>query len=194
MSKLYFKYGAMGGGKSLDLIRTFFNYEEKDLKAVCYKSHIHTRDGSNKIVSRTGDEISCLEIMPTDSIEELFEKHKNDGTDVILIDEVHFLKEKQIDDIKHFVLETEMPVLCYGLKTNFKSYLFEGSKRLIELADKQDEIKSICWCGKKATQNARLVDGRVVNDGQEILIGGNESYIPLCYKHYYEGKTSKKDS
>ncbi len=189
--KLYFKYGAMGGGKSLDLIRTYFNYDERNMKAICYKSSIHDRDGSNKIVSRTGDEISCLEIRPEDNIEELFKDYNKETVDVILIDEVHFLKEKQIDDIKDFVLKTEIPVLCYGLKTNFKSYLFEGSKRLIELADKQDEIKSICWCGKKATQNARLVDGIVVNDGAEIFIGGNESYIPLCYRHYKEGKTSK---
>ncbi len=189
--KLYFKYGAMGGGKSLDLIRTYFNYIERNMTAICYKSAIHDRDGSNKIVSRTGDEIPCLEIRPSDDILELFKSYNKKNTDVILIDEVHFLKEKQVDDIKDFVLETEIPVLCYGLKTNFKSYLFEGSKRLIELADKQDEIKSICWCGKKATQNARVVDGIVVNDGAEIFIGGNESYIPLCYRHYKEGKTSK---
>ncbi len=190
MSKLYFKYGAMGGGKTLDCIRTFFNYTEKGLKPIVYKSAFDSRT-KNTIESRTGDSLECGLINTNDNIVDVI---KNNGKydlseiSVIIIDESQFLSAKQIDDIKNVInLEYGIPVICYGLKNNFQSHLFEGSKRLLEIADKFEEIKSICWCGKLATQNARVVNGVVQLSGQEIEIGGNEMYIPLCYNHYIKG-------
>lgn len=191
MAKLYFKFGAMGGGKTLDLIRVNFNYIEKGLTPLVFKSAIHTRDGLYTINSRTGDEIACDLIHNDTDIVELLKDVTLDTCDVILIDEVHFLTAKQITDLKDIVLEKDIPILCYGLMTNFKSYLFEGSKRLVEIADKLDEIKSVCWCGSKATQNTRVVDDVVIKEGVEVLIGGNETYVPLCYKHFKEGKTHR---
>lgn len=191
MAKLYFKFGAMGGGKTLDLIRVNFNYLEKGATPLVYRSAIHTRDGMYTIKSRTGDEISCNIISPTDSISEMLKDVTKETCDVILIDEAHFLNEQQITDLKDFVLYKDIPVLCYGLMTNFKSYLFEGSKRLVEVADKLDEIKSVCWCGSKATQNTRVIDGVVVKEGDEVLIGGNSTYTPLCYRHFKEEKTHR---
>lgn len=195
MAKLYFKYGAMGGGKTLDCIRTFFNYTEKGLNPLVYKSAIDSRS-ENTIESRTGDSLKCGVIQKDDKILELLKnngKYTINEISVVIIDESQFLSTDQIDDIKNIlILELGIPVICYGLKTNFQSYLFEGSKRLFELADSLEEIKSICWCGKLATQNARIVNDQVTYSGTEIEIGGNESYTPLCYRHFYEGKHTNK--
>lgn len=187
MSKsLYLKHSTMGGGKTLDCIRTYYNYTEKGLVAHCYKPSVDTR--SNKIESRTGDSIDCEIISPNDKIENIIDIN----CDVILVDEAQFLTKEQVDDLKNIItLKHNIPVICYGLLTNFQTNLFEGSKRLIELADDIERIKSICWCGKKAQQNARIVDDEIVYDGQEVEIGGNESYVPLCYEHYHHGKIRK---
>ncbi len=144
------------------------------------------------IGSRTGDSLACGLINATDDIVEVIknnDKYDLSEVSVIIIDESQFLSSKQIDDIKNVInLEYGIPVMCYGLKNNFQSHLFEGSKRLLEIADRFEEIKSICWCGKLATQNARVVDGEVQQAGQEIEIGGNEMYVPLCYNHYIKGQ------
>ncbi len=194
MAKLYFKYGAMGGGKTLDCIRTFYNYTEKGLKPLIYKSALDSRT-KNTIESRTGDCLECGLINVDDKVLDVIKNndiYPIDEIDVIIIDEAQFLSKTQIDDIKNILtMEYDIPVICYGLKTTFQSYLFEGSKRLLEIADREDEIKSICWCGKLATQNARVVDGTVVYHGDEIEVGGNEKYVPLCYQHFITGKYSK---
>ncbi len=190
MAKLYFKFGAMGGGKTLDCIRTFYNYKERNMKAQVYKSALDTR--SKEISSRTGDKIDCDVITVENDIYELFKNFKKENTDVIIIDESHWLTTKQVNDLKDFAIDFDIPIICYGLLTDFQSYLFEGSKRLIELADRKEEIRSICWCGKLATQNARvadvLVDGevtkKVVKEGEQYLVGSNERYVPLCYLHF----------
>ncbi len=190
MAKLYFKFGAMGGGKTLDCIRTFYNYKERNMNTQVYKSALDTR--SKEISSRTGDRIDCKIITVENDIYELFEGFEKDNTDVIIIDEAHWLTTKQVNDLKDFAIDFDIPIICYGLLTDFQSYLFEGSKRLIELADRKEEIKSICWCGKLATQNARvadvLVDGevkkKVVKEGEQYLVGSNERYVPLCYLHF----------
>ncbi len=191
MAKLYFKFGAMGGGKTLDLIRVYYNYLEKGAIPLVYKPEIDTRDDKDIIKSRTGDKIKCSLIGNDTSIKELFKDFNKENCDVILIDECNFLKEHHIDDLKDIVMEKDIPILCYGLMTNFQSYLFEGSKRLVEIADKLDEIKSVCWCGRKATQNTRVIDGKIVKTGDEIFVGGNESYVPLCYRHFKEEKISR---
>ncbi len=190
MAKLYFKYGTMGGGKTLDCIRTYYNYKERNMTAKVYKPSVDTR--SQFIESRTGDKIDCEIISPKDSIFEIFKGFTKKEIDVIIIDEAQWLNAVQIQDLKDFAIDIDVPVICYGLLTDFQSHLFEGSKRLIELADRKDEIKSICWCGKLATQNARIVEidvngeikRKVVKDGEQFLVGGNESYVPLCYKHF----------
>ncbi len=191
MAKLYFKYGAMGGGKTLDCIRTFYNYTEKGLKPLIYKSSIDSRT-KNTIESRTGDCLPCGVINPTDDIVEVIKANEIfplNEISVIIIDESQFLSAEQINDIKNIInFELEIPVICYGLKNNFQSHLFEGSKRLLEIADRFEEIKSICWCGRLATQNARVVNKEVVYHGEEIEIGGNERYVPLCYEHFIKGQ------
>lgn len=191
MARLYFKYGAMGGGKTLDCIRTYYNYQEKGLIVRSYKPELDTRDSECVISSRTGDKIASEWIKQNDKIYELFKDFNKDNTDVILIDEAQFLTADQVQDLKDFAIDLNIPIICYGLTTDFRSYLFEGSKRLMELADSKEEIKSVCWCGKLATQNARIIDGEVVKEGEVVQVGGNESYTPLCYYHFREGKAKK---
>ncbi len=193
MAKLYFKYGTMGGGKTLDCIRTYYNYKERNMIAKVFKPSTDSR--SIFIESRTGEKISCDVISTDDDIMDLFKSFDKQEINVIIIDESQWLTSKQVQDLKDFAIDRDIPVICYGLLTDFQSHLFEGSKRLIELADRKDDIKSICWCGKLATQNARIIDveedgevvKRVVKDGEQLLVGGNESYVPLCYKHFRDG-------
>ncbi len=192
MAKLYFKHGAMGGGKTLDCIRTYYNYKERNLKPLCFKSAIDNRDSKKEIVSRTGDRIDCSLIYYNSNIEELFKEISKENTDVIIIDESQFLNRTQVNELKDLVEQKEIPVICYGLKVDFQSNLFEGSKRLVEIGDKLDEIKSICWCGKKASHNAKVINNKVVYSGDVIDIGGNEKYVPLCYTHYKNGIIEKR--
>ncbi len=198
MGKLYFKYGAMGGGKTLDCIRTYYNYIERGMTARVYKTSLDTRS-ENEITSRTGDRLACKNISKEDNIWEIFKEFNRENTDVIIIDESQFLTNQQVQDIKDYAIDVNIPIICYGLITDFMSHLFEGSKRLVEIADNMEEIKSICWCGKLATQNARVIEveengklvKKVVKNGEVYQVGGNESYIPLCYYHYREGQLQK---
>lgn len=181
MAKLYFKYGAMGCSKSAQALMCRFNYVQKGYKVLLIKPSIDTRDTENGIPyvkSRIGLKAECLTFSPTDSLKELFEKHK-DACDVVIVDECQFATAQQINDLRDI---TEfVPVICYGLKTNFKTELFEGSKRLIELSDSITELKSICKCGHKAIINARMINGKPVTDGAEVVIGGDETYEAMCY-------------
>lgn len=183
MPKLYFKYGAMGCSKSAQALICKFNYEQKGFNVLLLKPSIDTRDyenGKAVVKSRIGITSPCKVFNKEESIIDLFNEYsKEKYYDVVIVDEAQFCSEKQIDDLKE--ISQSIPVLCYGLKTNFKSYLFEGSKRLIEIADSIVEIKTICRCGAKATINARMVDGKVVTDGAEIQIGGDEKYEAMCY-------------
>lgn len=183
MPKLYFKYGAMGCSKSAQALICKFNYEQKGYNVLLLKPSIDTRDyeeGKAVVKSRIGISSPCKVFGKEESLIDLFKEYsKEKYYDVLIIDEVQFCSEKQIDECKE--IAQSIPVLCYGLKTNFKSYLFEGSKRLIEIADSIVEIKTICRCGSKATINARIVDGRVVTSGEEIQIGGDEKYEAMCY-------------
>lgn len=187
-NKIYFKYGTMGCGKSLDLIKTYHIYRENKMKAICFKSSIDNRDGLTQIVSRTGLAVDCEIITPEDNVRKMLDGYNSKNTDVILIDEVQFFTTQQINDLEYISRVNNIPILCYGLKVNFKSELFEGSKRIFEIGNEFEMSRSVCWCGKLATQNARIVDGEIVYDGTIVKVGGNESYKPLCYKHYKEGK------
>lgn len=188
MKKLYFKYGVMGSSKSAQALMTAFNYRQKGINVLLLKSCIDTRDNSPTpiISSRIGLTADCITFDKTENLIELVKKYPK--TQIVLVDECQFCTKEQVDQLKTLTLENKV-VLCYGLKTNFKGELFEGSKRLLELAESIQEIKSICRCGEKSTMNARIVNGYVATQGEEIQIGGDESYESMCYECYIKYQT-----
>ena len=182
MAKLYFKYGAMGSSKTANALITKFNYEERDMKVWLIKPSIDNRDGANIIRSRIGLEAAADVMTPDTDIFSLFEKSHN-NCNVIITDECQFFTPEQIDQLRKIVDKYDIPVMCFGLRTDFLTHLFPGSRRLFEVADSITEIKTICSCGSKATVNARIDEnGNVVTTGSQILIGGNDSYIAMCHK------------
>lgn len=194
MSKLYFSYGTMGSSKTAQALMCKFNYEQKDFKVLLIKPSIDNRNVENgKIVvkSRIGLSQPCEVFDKTTNLFE-FVKNRNflNENNVVIVDECQFCSKEQIDQL-HKVSEF-VPVLCYGLLTNFKTELFEGSKRLVEIAESLREIKSICSCGKKATVNARFVNGKLTTTGAEILIGAEESYKCMCFSCYEKLKNDTK--
>lgn len=193
MSKLYFKYGTMGSGKTLELLRVAYNYIERGQNVLLFTSSLDTRDGiNNKIKSRTGLEMNAISITDkTNIIDEYLKEDLINNIKCILIDESQFLKIHHIDQLTDIVDIYNIPVMCYGLNSDYKNLPFEGSSYLTSVSDNIEEIKSICWCGKKATVNSRIFDNKIIKEGDQIQIGGNESYIALCRKHWKEGKIKK---
>lgn len=190
MAKLYFKYGAMGSSKTAQALITKFNYEERGMRVWLIKPAEDLRDAAAAVVSRIGLEASCTPVERADSIMALFEHHGS--TDVIIADECQFFSAKQVDELRDIVNELNIPVLCFGLRTDFMTHLFEGSKRLFEVADSISEIKTICRCGRKATVNARVGrDGRILTAGRQIELGGNERYTAMCYKCWVLAQKNK---
>lgn len=192
-AKLWFYHGTMGSGKSLQLLATVYNFEERKIPFVIFKSNIDTRDGENVIHSRALGDKGCVDIGPEVNIFELVTLMQNDNharlnpeLKWVVIDEAQFLKETQVDQLAAIVDRYGINVICYGLRTDFKTHLFEGSKRLFEVADTITEIKSTCNCGRKTIFNARLNNGEVITDGEQIQVGGDESYLSMCRKCYYE--------
>ncbi|MDD6394808.1 MAG: thymidine kinase [Firmicutes bacterium] len=180
MAKLYFKYGAMGSSKTAQALITKFNYEERGMKVWLIKPSIDDRDGIDEVSSRIGLHQKCRTIYPDDRIWELFGRQS--GIDVIITDECQFFTPEQIDDLRRIVDECNLPVLCFGLRTDFRTRLFPGSARLFEVADSITEIKTICDCGSKAIVNARISpDGRIITHGEQVMVGGNESYKAMCH-------------
>ena len=180
MAKLYFKYGAMGSSKSAQALITQFNYEELGMTVWLIKPSVDDRDGADIIRSRIGLERRAQVIRPEDSIRA--EYAKTGGTDVIIADEAQFLTPAQIDELRDIVDEQDVPVLCFGLRTDFLTHFFPGARRLMELADSITEIKTICTCGRKATVNARIDEtGRVITEGAQVMLGGNDSYVAMCH-------------
>lgn len=181
MAKLYFKYGAMGSSKSANALITKFNYEERHMKVWLIKPAIDDRDGADHIRSRIGLDSVADVIAPDDDIEERLDTKGR--IDVIISDESQFFTEAQIDSLRRIVDERGIPVLCFGLRTDFLTHLFPGSRRLFEVADSITEIKTICDCGTKAIVNARIdAQGRIVTEGEQVLLGGNDRYIAMCHK------------
>ena len=178
MAKLYFKYGVMGSSKTAQALIAKFNYEENGNKVLFVKPAIDTRDGEDIVKSRIGLSGEAMVLSPEDEIA----VKTIANYDVIICDESQFFTPKQIEHFTDIAVFCNIPVLCYGLLTDFKTNLFQGSKRLVELADSLQEIKMVCKCGKKATVNARLVDGKVVREGEQVMLGGNESYKAMCYE------------
>lgn len=183
MAKLYFKYGAMGSSKTAQVLITKFNYEERDMRVWLIKPATDIRDGNDVIKSRIGLENTAERVLPDTDLLERFEKLPKKSVDVIIADECQFFTELQINQLRSIVDIYNVPVLCFGLRTDFLAHLFPGSRRLFELADSISEIKTICSCGSKATINARFDEkGRIVTTGDQVLLGGNDRYIALCHR------------
>ena len=187
MAKLYFKYGAMGSSKTAQALITKYNYEENDLKVWLIKPSADTRDGAQILRSRIGLEAEVEVIPPEADIYARFLGGKARRSDVIIVDECQFMTEKQIDQLRAIVDDHNIPVMCFGLRTDFQTHLFPGSRRLMEIADTIQEIKTICDCGAKATVNARVNGGYIVTEGAQVVLGGNDSYIAMCHKCYIRG-------
>ena len=181
MAKLYFKYGAMGSSKSAQALITQFNYEELGMSVWLIKPSTDTRDGADIIRSRIGLERRARVITPE---QDICEEYRREGKhDVIIADEAQFFTPEQIDQLRYLVDTEDLPVLCFGLRTDFLTHFFPGARRLMELADSITEIKTVCACGRKATVNARIDrQGRIVTQGSQVLLGGNASYVAMCHK------------
>ena len=183
MAKLYFYYGAMNSSKTANALMTHFNYEEVGQKALLCKTEADTRDGARKIRSRIGLEMECILLKEL----ELMTEEQIRAYDCIIVDEVQFATKEQIDFLSDIVDFMEVPVVCYGLRADFQNNLFERSQRLIAIADTISEVKTVCWCGKKATCNARYNKQGIVRDGEQVFLGANDSYVALCRKHFKLG-------
>lgn len=184
MAKLYFKYGAMNSGKSIEIVKVAHNYEEQNKSVKIYTSAVDTRTKVGLVASRTGLE---REATPVTDDMNLFDEISSIDTELycILIDEAQFLKKHHILELADVVDQLNIPVMAFGLKNDFSNELFEGSKYLLIYADKIEELKTICWfCHRKATMNLRFHDGKPVYKGEQIQIGGNESYLPVCRSCY----------
>ena len=189
MAKLYFKYGVMGSSKSAQTLITKFNYDDLGMRVWLIKPSIYTRDGAGVIKSRIGLLETAQVITPDQNIVE--EYHRVGKHDVIIADESQFLTTQQIDHLSENVDEDKIPVICFGLRTDFTTRFLPGAMRLMELADSITEIKMVCACGRKATVNARIDEnGKIITKGDQVFLGGNDSYQAMCHKCW---KQKQKD-
>ena len=185
MAQLFFKYGAMNSGKSIDILKVAHNYEEQGKPVVLMTSGVDDRSGRGIIASRIGLERKVKPIMDDTNIYDYVNKMDR-KIYCVLIDEAQFLKKEHVLQLIKIVDELNIPVMAFGLKNDFRNELFEGSKYLLIYADKIEEMKTICWfCPHKATMNLRIHNGKPVYEGEQVQIGGNESYYPVCRKHYF---------
>ena len=176
MAQLYFKYGAMGSSKTANALMARFNYEERGQQCLLVKPRIDQRDGERLVVSRIGLKHECI----------YFDELQQNAC--IIVDEAQFLTREEVHYLVHLVDDCGIPVICYGLRADFKGELFPGSYELLVVADKIEEVKTICWCGKKATFNARFdEDGKVLKEGEQVVLGANDTYIGLCRRHWMRG-------
>jgi thymidine kinase len=196
MAKLYFYYASMNAGKSTMLLQASFNYRERGMQTMLFTAALDTRAGAGRIASRIGLEADALAFgAETDLFGQVAAAHAVDPLGCVLIDEAQFLSERQVWQAARIADELGVPVLAYGLRTDFRGRLFEGSLTLLAIADVLTEIKAVCACGAKATMNLRIdAEGRAVRDGAQTEIGGNERYVALCRRHFsaaLAGETSK---
>lgn len=183
MAKLYFRYGVMGSSKSAQALITKFNYEEQGMRVWLIKPAADTRYGKDIVRSRIGLEQSADVITEEMNLFEIFRDREKEFNDVIIADEAQFLTPAQIEQLRDIVDNYNVPVFCFGLRTDFRTKMFPGSARLFELADSVSELKTVCTCGGKAMVNARIDgEGNIITEGAQIMLGGNESYRPMCYK------------
>ena len=184
MAQLFFKYGAMNSGKTIEILKVAHNYEEQNKPVVLMTSGLDTREGVGNISSRIGLSRPAVPIFSETNIFEFIKSldYKPYG---VLIDESQFLSKEHVLQLAQVVDDLDVPVMAFGLKNDFRNEMFEGSKYLLLYADKLEELKTICWfCHKKATMNLHYIDGRPVYEGDQVQIGGNEAYYPVCRKHY----------
>ena len=186
MAKLYFKYGAMGSSKTAQALITKYNYEENDMKVWLLKPSADTRDGVNILRSRVGLEAEVEIATPDVNVYDRFKTGFAGNCHAVIVDECQFLTMEQIDQLRAIVDDFNVPVMCFGLRTDFRTKLFPGSMRLMELADAIEEIKTMCDSGSKATVNARINDGYIVTEGAQVVLGGNDCYIAMCHRCYVQ--------
>ena len=188
MAKLYFKFGAMGCSKTAQALITKFNYEERGMKVLLLKPSVDVRDGEEIVKSRIGLTAKAVVVNDKEDLYKAYEEKYRDR-DVIIVDECQFLTPEQVDELGQVVIDFNVPVLCFGLRTDFLTHLFPGSRRLFEIT----EIKSVCKCGAKATVNARLDDdGNVVYSGEQVCLGGNDRYVAMCRKCWLKKKAEQE--
>ena len=186
MAKLYFRYGTMDSAKTLNLLAVAHNYRKQGKRCVLMKPRLDDRFGTSIIRSRSGLEaeadflLTAEDDLPLEALADL---------DCVLVDEAQFLSERLIDQLRDLTVDRDVPVICYGLRTDFRAELFAGSRRLFELADSIEEVKVTCYfCGRKAVFNLRLLDGEAVFDGPQVDLGADEKYVPVCWRHYRENR------
>ena len=184
MAQLYFKYGAMGSSKTANALMVRYNYEERGQEALLVKPEIDQRDGAKFVASRMGLSHPCIYFSEMRTMPEAELKKYA----CVIVDEAQFLSREEVQFLVHIVDDWNIPVICYGLRADFSGQLFSGSQELLATADIIEEVKTICWCGKKATCNARFdKDGKVLREGEQVVLGANDQYIGLCRKHWREG-------
>ena len=188
MAKLYFNYSSMNAGKSTMLLQANHNYTERGMNAQLYTSELDTRFGNDEITSRIGlKKKSNIFTTETDIYSDILNKNNEVLVDCLLIDEAQFLTKEQVAQLGMIVDKLDIPVLAFGIRTDFQGNLFEGSKYLLAWADNLKEIKTVCHCGRKATMVLRINDkGLVIEDGMQIEIGGEDKYVSVCRKHFFE--------
>ena len=185
MAQLFFRYGAMNSGKSIEILKVAHNYEEQNKRVILMTSAVDDRAGVGMIASRIGLERTAIPITHETNLYDII-KATDPKAACVLIDEAQFIHKHHIFEAARVVDELHIPVMAFGLKNDFRNELFEGSKYLLLYADKIEEMKTICWfCAKKAIMNLRIHDGQPVYEGKQVLIGGNESYYPVCRHHYF---------
>ena len=189
MAQLYYRYSTMNAGKSIELIKVAYNYEERGKNVLVLVPSIDDRYGKGVVSSRIGVSREATMVNEDTNLLKLFmEENEKKAIDCVLVDECQFLLKHHVQELVEIVDSYDVPVLAYGLKNDFRNELFEGSYYMLVYADKIEEIKTICWCGRKATMVARIVDGKFVKTGEQIVIGGNDMYVSLCRKHYNDGR------
>lgn len=183
MAKLHFRYGAMGSSKTANALMIEYNYRERGKRALLAKPRVDMRDGERVIRSRMGLERACI------WIEELMQMKEEElrAYDGVIVDEAQFCTKEQVEFFVHLADDLDIPVICYGLRTDFKNELFCGSMWLLAWADEIEELKTVCWCKRTAKCNARYNSRGIIRDGEQVVLGGNEAYTALCRKHYREG-------
>ncbi|MGY3704164.1 thymidine kinase [Vagococcus martis] len=192
MAQLFFKYGAMNSGKTIEILKVAHNYEEQNKPVVLMTSGLDTRDEIGIVSSRIGLRREAIPIFHDTNVYDTVSKMCNKPY-CILVDESQFLEQAHVVQFARIVDELDIPVMAFGLKNDFKNELFEGSKYLLLYADKIEELKTICWfCHKKATMNLRMDNNKPVYTGEQIQIGGNEAYYPVCRKHYVNPPLSNR--
>ena len=186
MAKLYFRYGAMGSSKTANAIMVQYNYQERGQSALMLKPRLDDRDGARSVGSRSGLCAPCgfVEELPEIDISQF---------DCVIVDEAQFMTKSQVENLVRIVDDLNIPVICYGLRADFQGNLFEGSQWLLAWADTIEELKTVCWCGRKATCNTRVVGGRVTKVGEQIMLGGSESYVALCRRHWQRGELAPRE-